>query len=135
MNRLTIIGNITKDPQIRSTTSGDPVCQFTVAVSKRQSAKAGQPDADFFRVTAWRKLAEICGKYLGKGKKVAVVGSVSVSTYMDQKGEMRASLDVVADDVEFLSPKDESPSMTPQKPVEKKDKQTGFVEVQESLPF
>ena len=135
MNKIFLIGNVSNDPQLRSTPSGDQVCQFTVAVTRRKSAQAGKQDADFFRVSAWRKLAEICGQYLGKGKKVAVVGSVSVSTYMANNGEMRASLDVVADDVEFLSPKDEGQPAAPRKPAEKKDAQTGFVQVTEQLPF
>ena len=66
----------------------------------------GQPDADFFRVSAWRQLGENCGKYLAKGKKVCVVGPVSVRTYEAGDGTTRADMEVMADDVEFLSPKD-----------------------------
>lgn len=105
MNKITIIGNLTRDPELRSTRDGIAVCSFTVAVNRR--AKPGQPqEADYFRVTAWRGLAENCKKFLGKGRKVAVVGSVSVSTYTGNDGSTRASLDVTADDVEFLSARD-----------------------------
>ena len=104
MNKLTIIGNLTKDPEKRTTSTGVNVTSFTVAVN-RKNKQDGQPDADFFRVTAWRGLADNCAKYLAKGRKVAVVGSVSLHTYTTSKGEAGASLEVNADDVEFLSPK------------------------------
>ena len=104
MNKLTIIGNLTKDPEKRTTSTGVNVTSFTVAVN-RKNKQEGQPEADFFRVTAWRGLADICAKYLAKGRKVAVIGSVSLHTYTTSKGEAGASLEVNADDVEFLSPK------------------------------
>lgn len=103
MNRITIIGNLTKDPETRTTTTGKNVCAFTVAVNRRGSDNK----ADFFRVAAWEKLGENCQKYLAKGRKVAVVGSVSVNTYTTKDGESRASLDVMAQDVEFLSPREQ----------------------------
>ena len=106
MNKLTIIGNLVRDPELRVTSQGINVCTFTVAVNRR-NAKEGQPDADFFRVTAWRQLGENCGKFLAKGRKVAVVGMVSVSTYQANDGSTRAQMEVTADDVEFLSPKDQ----------------------------
>ena len=104
MNRLTIIGNLTNDPELRTTTSGKNVCGFSVAVNRRNRIE-GQPDADFFRVSAWGQLGENCAKFLAKGKKVCVVGSVSVRTYENQNHETRASMEVIANDVEFLSPK------------------------------
>ena len=106
MNKLTIIGNLTRDPELRTTSQGISVCTFTVAVNRR-NAKEGQPEADFFRVTAWRQLGENCAKYLAKGRKVAVVGPVSVSTYQANDGSTRAQMEVTADDVEFLSTKDQ----------------------------
>ena len=106
MNRLTIIGNLCQNPELRVTSQGISVCTFTVAVNRR-NAKEGQPDADFFRVTAWRQMGENCGKFLAKGRKVAVVGMVSVSTYQANDGSTRAQMEVTADDVEFLSPKDQ----------------------------
>ena len=100
MNKLTIIGNLTHDPELRATKDGTSVCGFTVAVNKRGKTN----EADFFRVSAWRQLGENCGKYLAKGRKVCVIGSVSVRTYQDSKGETRAQMEVTAEDVEFLSP-------------------------------
>lgn len=142
MNKCFIIGNLTRDPELRSTPNGIAVCNFTVAVNRRRAAgaEASQgPEADFFRVTAWRQLGENCNRYLAKGRKVAVVGSVQVSTYTAQDGTTRASLDVMADDVEFLSPRgDESgnPSAGYQASNQSADTKGGFVKVDdEELPF
>lgn len=136
MNKLTIIGNLTKDPETRTTQSGSTVCSFTVAVNRRRSQNSNQPEADFFRCNAWNQLGESCQQYLGKGRKVAVVGRVSVSTYQGSDGSTRASLDVMAEDVEFLTPKEQGasqpyPAPKPQQP------NPGWQEVDddEDLPF
>lgn len=105
MNKLTIIGNLTRDPELRTTSAGRDVCTFTVAVNRRKTGNNQQPEADFFRVSAWDGLAKSCGQFLAKGRKVAVVGSVSVHTFQTQTGETKAQLEVNASDVEFLSPK------------------------------
>lgn len=107
MNKLTIIGNLTRDPELRTTQTGVNVCDFTVAVNRRQrrDQNSQQPEADFFRVTAWREQGENAAKYLAKGKKVCVVGPVSVRTYTGNDGVTRASLEVTADDIEYLTPR------------------------------
>ena len=109
MNKLTIIGNLTRDPELRTTSAGISVCDFTVAVNRRVSrANAGsQPEADFFRVSAWRQLGENCQRFLAKGRKVCVVGPVSARTYQANDGSTRVSLEVMAEDVEFLSSRNE----------------------------
>ncbi|MDD3212195.1 MAG: single-stranded DNA-binding protein [Eubacteriales bacterium] len=104
MNRLTIIGNLTRDPETHTVGSGATVCGFTVAVNKRTNSD--HPEADFFRVNAWDKLGDICQQYLTKGRKVCVVGPVSVSSYEAKDGGTRFQLEVRAQDVEFLSPRD-----------------------------
>ena len=106
MNKLTIIGNLVRDPELRTLNSGVNVCTFTVAVNRRRKAE-GQPEADFFRVSAWRQLGETCEKYLAKGRKVAVTGSVEARAYMGSDGQPKASLEMTADDVEFLSSRNE----------------------------
>ena len=106
MNKIHLIGNCTADPELRTTTSGKNVCTFTVAANRRKKVE-GQPDADFFRVSAWNALADNCAKYLVKGKKVAVIGSVSLHTY-ESNGKTRASMEVVADEVEFVSPRQDN---------------------------
>ena len=123
MNKLTIIGNLTGEPEIRTTTTGKTVCGFTVAVNRRKKIE-GQPEADFFRVSAWDALGENCGKYLAKGRKVAVVGAVSVRTYDTQNGEHRASMEVQAQEVEFLSSRNENI-----------DQQSGMEKVNVDLPY
>lgn len=107
MNRLMIIGNLTKNPELRSTQDGTAVCGFTVAVNRAKSRNNPDPGADFFNVNAWRSLGENCAKYLAKGRKVAVVGRVSLRTW-EKDGKHGASLEVTADDVEFLSTKAET---------------------------
>lgn len=132
MNHLVIIGNLTSDPEARTTKNGKPVAFFTVAVNNRRGAEAR--DADFFRVAAFSGLAENCAKYLAKGRKVSVVGEVHLNTY-EKDGKTRASLDVIATDVEFLTPK-ETPVESPKNAV-KTDAQSGMVVVPEDdeLPF
>lgn len=132
MNNCSIVGNLTADPQHRTTQSGVSVCSFTVAVNRR-GAKDGQPQADFFRVTAWRGLADNCAKWLVKGKKVGVTGSISASAYMGNDGKPHASLDLNADDVEFLTPASETPTKAPEAP---QKAPSGFVDVTgEQIPF
>ena len=142
MNKVFIIGNLTRDPELRSTRDGISVCSFTVAVNRRvRNAEAGQPEADFFRVTTWRALGETCAKFLQKGRKVAVTGQVSVSTYTGNDGTFRASLEVTADDVEFLSPRGEAgdvPAAAPrmQSAAPAAPQSNGFVQVDDDeLPF
>ena len=139
MNKLTIIGNLTRDPELRTTSTGLNVCTFTVAVNRRRSGNSNQPEADFFRVTAWRQLGENCQRYLAKGRKVAVVGAVSVQTYTGNDGTTRASLEVNADDVEFLSSRNEDAGYAPAAPAQPAPAapaMNGFEEVDdEDLPF
>lgn len=147
MNKVFLIGNLTRDPEMRTTQTGVSVCSFTIAVNRRRfgNAEAGQPEADFFRISAWRQLGENCSRYLAKGRKVAVVGTVSASAYVGSDGQARASLEVNADDVEFLSPRGEggeAPAYTPA-PAPRANQGFGaapqgggFVQVdEEELPF
>ena len=140
MNKLTIIGNLTRDPESRTTPNGNNVCTFTVAVNRRRSQNSNQPEADFFRVSAWRQLGEICQKYLAKGRKVAVVGPVTVRSYTANDGSTRFSLEVTADDVEFLSSRSEDAAgyapAAPAQPAAAPAADKGFEEVDdEDLPF
>ena len=137
MNKLTIIGNLTRDPETRTTASGITVCSFSVAVNRRRGNQQGeQPQADFFRVSAWRQLGENCQKYLAKGRKVCVVGSVTVQTYQGSDGQTRASMEVTAEDVEFLSARNEEGGYTPQENAPASAAPAGFLQVEEDdLPF
>ena len=105
MNKIILIGNLTRDPEMRTTTGGANVCSFTIAVNRRFSGAGGEKQTDFFRINAWRQLADLCQRYLAKGRKVAVVGELQARTYTANDGTTRISLDVSADEVEFLTPK------------------------------
>lgn len=105
MQKITIIGNLTHDPETRSTPNGVTVCSFTVAVDRKFKDQSGERTTDFFRVNAWRQLGDTCARFLSKGKKVAVVGELQARTYEAKDGTTRMSLDVQADEVEFLSPR------------------------------
>ena len=104
MNKVYLIGNLTRDPEMRSTQSGVPVCNFSIAVNRRfRNQQTGQQETDFFNIVAWRQLAELCSRYLAKGRKVAVSGSIQTRTYEAQDGSKRSAFDIVADEVEFLT--------------------------------
>ena len=136
MNKAFLTGNLTRDPELRTTRDGVSVCSFTIAVNRRKTAQAGQQEADYFHITAWRQLGENAAKWLIKGKKVTVIGPVSRRTYQGNDGKTYASLAVTADDIEFLSPANTVPGE--QKPVQaqKTDTQSGFLQVpNEELPF
>ena len=108
MNKLFLIGNLTGEPEVRTTQSGTTVCTFTIAVNRKFADANGDRRTDFFRINAWKQLGENCGKYLSKGKKVAVVGELQARLYEAKDGTTRLSLDVQADEIEFLTPKDNS---------------------------
>ena len=139
MNKIFLIGNLTRDPEMRTTQSGVSVCSFTVAVNRRRppSAEAGQPEADFFRVSAWRQLGENCNRFLAKGRKVGVVGTLTLQTFTGNDGQPRSSLEVQADEVEFLSPRSEQGEpRTTQSSSPEQQSNNGFVQVDEDdLPF
>lgn len=113
MNKIYLIGNLTKDVESRKTPNGVTVCSFTIAVNRRFANSDGDRQTDFFRINAWRQLGDVCARYLSKGKKVAVVGELQARMYEAKDGQQRMSLDVQADEVEFLSPKDDQADLKP----------------------
>lgn len=130
MQTIQIIGNLASAPETRSTTSGVTVCSFTVAVDRKFKDHSGNKTTDFFRVNAWRQLGEMCGRYLDKGRKVYVRGELQARTYDAKDGTTRMSLDVSADEVEFLSPKQHD------EPKEDAADMQGFTDItSEDIPF
>ncbi len=105
MNKVILIGNLTRDPELTETPSGVPVCRFAVAVSRDYADSNGNRETDFFNITTWRGKAETCAKFLKKGNKVAIVGSLQNRSYEDKDGIKRTVTDVIASEVEFLTPK------------------------------
>ena len=108
MNKVILVGNLTRDPELTETSTGIAVCRFAIAVSRDYANAEGNRETDFFNITVWRGRAENCGKYLKKGNKVAIVGSLQTRTYEDKDGIKRNVTDVVASEVEFLTPKNAS---------------------------
>ena len=132
MNKIVIIGNLTGAPELRVTQSGVSVCQFTVAVNGRRK----EDGSTFFRVTAWRSLGENCHKYLDKGRKVMVCGAVSASAYTGRDGKPRASIEVTAEDVEFLSAMGHDAQAAQEEHAQQHETEGGFTAVDtEDLPF
>lgn len=109
INRVVLVGRLTRDPELRTTNSGKNVCDFSIAVGKRIKPQDGSPDADFFRVSCWEKTAEYVANYLTKGRLVAVDGRLQSRKYTDKDGNNRESIEVVAENVQGLDrPKDDA---------------------------
>jgi single-strand DNA-binding protein len=107
-NRVFIIGNLTKDPEMRSTTAGIPVAHFSVAVNRF----GPKNEVDFFNIVAWRRLAEVCGEYLKKGRPVAIEGKLQSRSYKGKDGQDRMFYEIVVDNVQMLGKREpgEAPS-------------------------
>ena len=134
MNRVILIGNLCRDPELHETQSGVSLCTFTLAVQRRYADADGQRRADFINVVAWRQLAENCGRYLAKGRKAAVEGSIQTRSYDAQDGTRRYATEVVADGVDFLSPA-QAAAATPPRQQRMQDLE-GFTQVDdEDMPF
>lgn len=102
MNKVFLIGNLARDPELRNTTNGIPVCTFSLAVSRRFKSANGTNETDFLNIVVWRGQAESCAKYLKKGSKAAVSGSIQNRNY-EVDGVKKYATDIVADEVQFLS--------------------------------
>lgn len=102
MNKTILVGNLVRDPELSQTTSGISCCKFTMAVNRNYANANGEREADFINIVAWRGLAENCGKYLSKGKKVAICGQIQTRSWDDRDGNKRFVTEVIADDVEFI---------------------------------
>ena len=139
MNRVFLIGNLTKDPEV-SVVSGDlKNCKFSVAVTRRYGSK----ETDYFSVVCWRGMAENCGRYLRKGSKVGICGSIQNKNYETSDGQKRYSVEIVADEVQFLSTRaetemndlPEAETVSTIKPAASKISDLRPVEGDEDLPF
>lgn len=104
MNKVMLIGNLTKDPEVRTTVTGKTVCDFTLAVGRNYSPN-GEKKTDFFRCLAWGEMGKACGKYLYKGAKAGVTGRLEPYTYTRNDGGQGMNLNVQCDEVEFLTRK------------------------------
>ena len=108
MNKVVLIGRLTRDPELRYTGSNTPVATFSLAVNRNFSNQNGEREADFINIVVWRKQAENVKNFLTQGSQVAVEGRIQTRTYDDQNGQKRYITEVVADNVEFLGSKNSS---------------------------
>ena len=120
MNKCTFIGNLAKAPELTTTPSGVSVSRFTIAVSRRFANADGERETDFINCVAWRGIAENLAQYCGKGDKIAVVGALQNRSYEAQDGTKRHITEIIADEVEFISKKnngENTGNSTPKKPM------------------
>lgn len=110
MNKVFLIGNLTKNPELSTTGNGISVCKFTLAISRRFSNRDGVKETDFLPIIVWREQADHCNKYLKKGSKAAVSGSIQTRSYDANDGSRRYITEIIADEVQFLTTKNESES-------------------------
>lgn len=141
MNKVILVGNLTRDPEITTTNSGVSVCRFSLAVTRRFSNADGERDVDFFNIVVWRGSAENCAKFLKKGSKCGVSGRLQNSSYEANDGSKRYTTEVIADEVEFLSSKngDGAESVAPaasSRPAAKKEtSELQPIDDDDTLPF
>lgn len=134
MNKVYLIGNLTRDVELAQTPSGVAVARFSIAVSRQYQDGNGERQTDFFNCTAWRGLAETIAKYCKKGSKVAVFGSIQLRNYEDNQGIKRQAVDIIVQDCEFLTPKQEE--LTENRKTSTKSKpQLTPVELDDTIPF
>ena len=110
LSKVQIIGNLGRDPEMRYTPSGAPVTEFSVAVNRRRRGQDGQQvdETDWFRVVCWSRLAEIADQYLRRGMRVYVEGRLQIRRYTGNDGQERTSVEVIANDLVMLTPRDEA---------------------------
>lgn len=116
MNKAIIMGRLTRDPEVRTTSSQIPVATFTVAVDRRFKGNDGERQADFIPVVAWRTNAEFAGRYLKKGTKIVVVGSIQTRNYDDKDGKKVYVTEIIADEMHFAESKRDDSQETSYKP-------------------
>ena len=135
MNKVFLVGNLTKDPELSTTTNGISVCRFSLAVSRRYVGASGERETDFINIVVWRGQAENCHKYLKKGSKCGIVGTLQTRSYDAQDGSKRYVTEVVADEVEFISTRN-SDSASKQEVAEEVEDVTELKPIDDdSLPF
>ena len=136
MNKLFLIGNLTRDPEMSETASGVAFCRLGIAVNRPYQGSDGERATDFFNITVWRTQAENCGRYLKKGSKVAIVGSLQNRSYEDKDGNKRQVTDIIASEVEFLSVRAQGEdSIETQAPIRRSDRPTLEPVNEDDLPF
>ena len=143
MNKVILIGNLAADPETRTTQSGVTQCTLRLAVQRRFANQQGVREADFFTIVCWRQTADFCARYLSKGRKIAVEGSLQTRSYDAQDGSKRYVTEVIADNVEFCDsrpeggrPRTDNPPPIQEPPAGYGMNNGGFTEIDDDeLPF
>lgn len=114
LNKIMLIGNLGKDPELNVTAEGTPVTKFSLAVNRKYKASSGEQkeETEWFNIVTWRQLAEICERYLHKGSKVYIEGRLTQRKYTDREGVQRTAVEVIASDMQMLSPKQDGAALT-----------------------
>lgn len=134
MNKVFLIGNLTRDPEATVTPSGISLCRFSLAVSRRYASSDGTRETDYFNIVVWRAQADNCAKFLKKGSKAAVIGSIQTRTYDKQDGTKGYATDIVAEEVQFLSSRNDGDTTDAVEGRAKASMST-LQAVEEDLPF
>lgn len=141
MNKVFLMGRLTRDPELRMTATGTPVCSFSLAVDRSFVRQGEERKADFFNIVAWRNQAEFCKKYLTKGTKIIVIGSIQNRTWDDQNGQKHYATDIIAEEINFAESK-RSDNMTQNSqsmaaPIVAPDSGAGFYPIDDDadMPF
>ena len=138
MNKAILIGRLASDPEVTTTSSGISKCSFRLAVPRRYINEHGERETDFLPIIAWRTTADLCGRYLAKGRQCAVEGTIQTRSYDAQDGTKRYVTEIIAESVEFLGSRDSGQQETHSDTVKKAQSTFGkdFVEVHDDeLPF
>ena len=136
MNKVILIGNLANDPESRTTQSGIAQCSFRIAVQRRYKGANGERETDFLPVVCWRQTAEFAQRYLAKGRKVAVDGSIQTRSYDAQDGSKRYVTEIIADNVEAVGGREDGAQNAQKAQSTAQDHQSGFTEVDDDeLPF
>lgn len=132
MNTITLIGRLVRDPDLRYTQNGTAVCNMTIAVDRPFTNQNGEKEVDFIDIVVWRKAAENVAKYMTKGKRIGVVGSLQVRSYEDKEGVKRKAVEVLAGNIEFLDYGDKTKQTDP---IAEVGEEVYFDENDQDLPF
>lgn len=134
MNKVNLIGRITKDPELKYTQSGVPVCVFSLAVDRGFKDASGNKQTDFIPCVAWRQQAEFIGTYIKKGYLLGLSGEIQTRSYQAQQGDTRVIIEVVLDNVENLTPREPQTKPNPNSNVKVNGQGVDFV-TDDGLPF
>ena len=136
MNKVILIGRLTKDPELTTTGSGISVCRFALAVERKFTHADGEKEVDFLNIVAWRGLADNCNKYLRKGNKCGVVGSIQTRSYDASDGTKKYLTEIIAEEIEFLSSKTENENKPQTESQKRQEVMKNFTPIDDSqLPF